>query len=141
MPSLPRRDNPLGLRIFDSEAQLDGSQESVEPQGLGQAVGPNSRANDALRSTLDQLDDEPTDEDLAALEASCIAGRIDPLDPFEREPVRVCVGAGEVFELLRDAISTNRAWLEDFKDDTIEIPQDMYEILVAYKDLVYRRAA
>ncbi len=54
---------------------------------------------------------------------------------------RVSVPCGEVFELLQDAISTNRAWLQDFAEDTIDVPQDLYEVLIAYKRLVYRRAA
>lgn len=54
---------------------------------------------------------------------------------------RVTVNAGEVFELLEDAVRSNRAWLADFADDTIEVPQDLYEVLIAYKRLVYRKVA
>lgn len=93
---------------------------------------------------------EPTDAELSAIEAgtddytseySPIAGRIGNPLAAAGEPMRVAVGAAEVFELLQDALSTNRAWLKDFQDDTIEIPQDMYEILVAYRKLVYRKVA
>ena len=45
----------------------------------------------------------------------------------------VRVSAGDVLPLLADAALTNRAWVEDFADDTMEIPQDLYEVLLAYR--------
>ncbi len=45
----------------------------------------------------------------------------------------VTVSAGDVLPLLADAALTNRAWVEDFADDTMEIPQDLYEVLLAYR--------
>ncbi|GAB5405977.1 MAG: hypothetical protein Aurels2KO_42080 [Aureliella sp.] len=126
MPRPNSNHNPLGLRVVHA---------------------------DDFAQSPDLPDMDPTDAELKAIESgqpfeldhdteqSPIAGRIgDPL-AAAGEPSRVCVGAGEVFELLQDAITTNRAWLNDFRDDTIEIPQDMYEILVAYRKFVYRKAA
>lgn len=55
------------------------------------------------------------------------------------EPGNVSVKAHDVLPLLVDAALTNRAWLEDFADDAIQIPQDLYEVLLAYKR--YRGAA
>ena len=49
------------------------------------------------------------------------------------EPVRVSVSAGDLIPLLLDAALANRAWLEDFADDNIEITQDLYEVLIAYR--------
>ncbi|MCC7339374.1 MAG: hypothetical protein IT422_30140 [Pirellulaceae bacterium] len=46
---------------------------------------------------------------------------------------QVRVSAGDVLPLLADAALTNRAWIEDFADDTMEIPQDLYEVLLAYR--------
>lgn len=43
------------------------------------------------------------------------------------------VAAGETLALLLHAARTNRAWLNDFAEETIEISQDMYEVLLAYK--------
>ncbi len=43
------------------------------------------------------------------------------------------VAAGETLALLLHAARTNRAWLSDFAEETIEISQDMYEVLLAYK--------
>ncbi len=45
----------------------------------------------------------------------------------------VTVSAGDVLPLLADAALANRAWIEDFAEDTIEIPQDLYEVLLAYR--------
>ncbi len=131
MPRPNPSHNPLGLRVVHAD-------ETAQTHELHHA---------------EPYDAEPTDAELKAIESghsadhsqeaeqSPIAGRIgDPL-AAAGEPCRVCVGAGEVFELLQDAITTNRAWLNDFRDDTIEIPQDMYEILVAYRKFVYRKAA
>ena len=49
----------------------------------------------------------------------------------------VTVSAKEVFDLLADAIRDERQWLEDFYDDEISIPADLYEVLLAYEH--YRR--
>lgn len=49
------------------------------------------------------------------------------------EPTRVSVSAGDLIPLLLDAALANRAWLEDFADDNIEITQDLYEVLIAYR--------
>ncbi len=46
---------------------------------------------------------------------------------------RVSVSTTDVLPLLLDAALANRAWIEDFAEDTIDIPQDMYEVLLAYR--------
>ncbi len=48
-------------------------------------------------------------------------------------PSHVRVSTGDVLPLLADAVLANRAWVEDFADDTMEIPQDLYEVLLAYR--------
>jgi hypothetical protein len=48
-------------------------------------------------------------------------------------PQTVRVTAGETLALLLHAARNDRAWLNDFVDETIEISQDMYEVLLAYK--------
>ncbi len=55
------------------------------------------------------------------------------------EPQNVSVRAIDLLPLLVDAALTNRAWLEDFAEDNIMIPQDLYEVLLAYRQ--YRRSA
>ncbi len=53
--------------------------------------------------------------------------------PLPCEPARISVSAGDLIPLLLDAALANRAWLEDFADDNIEITQDLYEVLIAYR--------
>lgn len=54
---------------------------------------------------------------------------------FDQGQVSVRVTAGETLALLLHAARTNRAWLNDFADETIVVSQDMYEVLLAYKRL------
>lgn len=49
----------------------------------------------------------------------------------------VKVGAGETLALMLHAARTNRSWLNDFAEETIEISRDMYEVLLAYKRIAY----
>ena len=53
---------------------------------------------------------------------------------------KVTVKLGDIAPLLVDAVQSNRLWLEDFGDDPIDIPQDLYEVLLAYRQM-HRRAA
>ena len=46
---------------------------------------------------------------------------------------RVTVNAGETLALLLHAARTNRSWLGDFADETLEVSRDMYEVLLAFK--------
>jgi hypothetical protein len=55
------------------------------------------------------------------------------------DPVRIA--AGDFFHLIHDAISSKRAWLQDFEDDAMVISRDFYEVLLAYQRMVEKRAA
>lgn len=55
------------------------------------------------------------------------------------DPVRIA--AGDFFHLIQDAISSKRAWLQDFEDDAMVISRDFYEVLLAYQRMVEKRAA
>jgi hypothetical protein len=48
----------------------------------------------------------------------------------EEQPVNVKLG--DVSRALLDAARRNRAWLEDFADEEIQVSPDLYEILSAY---------
>ncbi len=52
---------------------------------------------------------------------------------------RVSVRLGDLLPLLLEASKVNRAWIEDFSDDLIEVTQDLYEVALAYESM--RRAA
>ncbi len=58
-----------------------------------------------------------------------VVGVIDA--PVRGSTVRVTLG--EVLPLLADAVSSDRTWLRDFADDTIEISADLNDVLQAYR--------
>ena len=51
------------------------------------------------------------------------------------EAQRVCVSLGDLAPWLLHAASHDRLWLRDFEDDPVEISQDLYEVLLAYRRL------
>lgn len=59
--------------------------------------------------------------------------------PMRRESPRVAVSMQQVLPLLVDAVRSNRNWISDFSDETVEISSDLYQVLLAYKEM--RRAA
>lgn len=40
---------------------------------------------------------------------------------------------GEFTRLVADAGRFERTWLSDFHDDDIQVPEDLYEVLTAYR--------
>lgn len=60
---------------------------------------------------------------------------------FEGAEERVTVNAGEILALMAYAARANKAWLRDFADDSIEISQDLFEVLIAYRLDRHSRAA
>ena len=57
----------------------------------------------------------------------------------KRESPRVAVSMQQVLPLLVDAVRSNRFWLNDFSEETVEISSDLYQVLLAYKEM--RRSA
>ena len=45
----------------------------------------------------------------------------------------VRVPFGEIYPLLADAVNSRRTWLNDFENDEIALPTDLYEVLLAYQ--------
>ena len=41
----------------------------------------------------------------------------------------------EVLPLLADAVQSRRTWLRDFADDDVTISNDLYEVLMAYRQM------
>ncbi len=41
----------------------------------------------------------------------------------------------ELTRILADAIIWDRTWIQDFADDEIRISSDLYEVLMAYKQM------
>jgi hypothetical protein len=67
-------------------------------------------------------------------ESESVATATTPLKPVENT---VTVPLGEILPTLMDAYESRRVWLEDFEDDDISIPSDLYEVILAYQH--YRR--
>jgi|LakMenE01Jun11ns_1017448.scaffolds.fasta_scaffold9956030_2 hypothetical protein len=55
------------------------------------------------------------------------------------DPVRI--SAGDLLSLLQDAVASRRAWLQDFTEDSVVISRDFYEVLLAYKNMIQKKAA
>jgi len=51
---------------------------------------------------------------------------------------RVEIRLQDFASMMMDAAATNRAWVQDFQDDQLAIPRDLYEVMLAYQQL--RRA-
>jgi hypothetical protein len=53
------------------------------------------------------------------------------------EPVRheMTVALGDILPLLADAVQMQRAWLQDFENDSVTLSADLYEVLMAYQEL------
>ncbi len=50
---------------------------------------------------------------------------------------RVPVAAGDALAILFHAARTNRAWLDDFADETILVTRDLYELMLAYRQIAF----
>ncbi|MDB4338967.1 hypothetical protein OAL43_01455 [bacterium] len=57
------------------------------------------------------------------------------------DPKKVAVPLGKVVPLLLDAAQHQRAWLDDFSDDLVNMDADLYDILLAYQQIKRRSAA
>jgi hypothetical protein len=47
----------------------------------------------------------------------------------------VSVRLGEIVYALSDAVQSNRSWVNDFENDEIQIPADLYDVLSSYMHL------
>lgn len=47
----------------------------------------------------------------------------------------ITVTLREISTVLAEAVASRRTWLQDFADDPIQIPNDLYDVLVAYRRL------
>lgn len=56
--------------------------------------------------------------------------------PVESAPAAgITVTLREISGILAEAVNSRRTWVQDFADDPIQIPNDLYEVLVAYRRL------
>ncbi len=54
---------------------------------------------------------------------------LDQLQPKTHIKVKL----GEILPAFTDALLSQRAWVQDFEDDQIEITKDLYEVIQAYE--------
>lgn len=46
---------------------------------------------------------------------------------------RMTIRLGQIFPALLDALASGRSFLDDFDDESIEVSEDLYEVLLAYQ--------
>ena len=51
------------------------------------------------------------------------------------ESPRVSISFGELSRIVADARWCDRTWLSDFEDDQVDLPEDLYDVLTAYRRL------
>lgn len=47
----------------------------------------------------------------------------------------ITISFGELAAIVEDASRHRRAWLRDFYDDDVQVPEDLYEVLTEYSRL------
>lgn len=56
-------------------------------------------------------------------------------DVLPYTPPTMTIPLGEFIEILEDALRTRRQWVQDFRDDDVQIPEDLYEVMTEYSRL------
>lgn len=86
---------------------------------------------DSSHGEIDGFDEDGSEEPVSIrLPASYFASQ--RLSKARRS---VTVQLSDVAEALADAISSRRAWIDDFEDDEITLSADLYEALIAFDRL------
>ena len=55
---------------------------------------------------------------------------------LEEEASTVSVTFGEFRRIVLDAQRMQRTWLRDFDGDTLQVPEDLLEVLTAYRSML-----
>ena len=55
---------------------------------------------------------------------------------LEQEAPTVSVSFGEFRRIVLDAQRMQRTWLRDFDEDTVQVPEDLLEVLTAYRTML-----
>ena len=102
---------------------FDGYVPSEEPNHRAPAAFTNERQNGTTGSLGSSTQGNPT-------------GGIPTQSDATPDLGRVRVSIADALPLLMHAVHTNKAWVEDFAADSLDIPADLYEVLIAYKEHV-----
>jgi hypothetical protein len=54
----------------------------------------------------------------------------------EEETPTVSISFGEFRRIVVDAQRLQRTWLRDFDGDTVQVPEDLLEVLTAYRTML-----
>jgi hypothetical protein len=57
------------------------------------------------------------------------------------KPKTVDLTVGQIVPLLIHAMENDRTWLKDFAQDTVRIDADLYDVLLAYQQIIDRKVA
>jgi hypothetical protein len=57
-------------------------------------------------------------------------------DSVATTPPTVSVSFGEFRRIVLDAQRFQRTWLRDFDSEELQVPEDLYEVLTAYRQLM-----
>jgi hypothetical protein len=52
------------------------------------------------------------------------------------EAPTVRISFGEFRRIVLDAQGAQRGWLRDFDEDELQVPEDLFEVLTAYRQLM-----
>ncbi len=52
--------------------------------------------------------------------------------PLDSPAPQVTMTVGEFCRILSHAIHHDRTWLQDFEDEEIQVPEDLFEVMSAY---------
>lgn len=55
------------------------------------------------------------------------------LDREKPQREMVSLRLGEILPLLGEAVLSERTWLDDFANDEITVPNDLYKVVLAYR--------
>ncbi|MBX3443562.1 MAG: hypothetical protein KF774_14240 [Planctomyces sp.] len=57
-------------------------------------------------------------------------------EQFETSTPTVSISFGEFRRIVLDAQHVQRSWLRDFDSDELQVPEDLYDVLTAYRQLM-----
>jgi hypothetical protein len=85
-----------------------------------------------------RFSDEPSEAE-AQLEETLIEGTLKLPGVGSTDSPMVSIRLGDILEPLADAIHSDSTFLNDFADDNVQLPADLLDCLMAYRE--NRRAA
>ena len=117
---------------FDSRSGSSTSRPSLRLY-LDSLCGQDAPAAAATTQSTENHSAEPIRSDRQQRELDRLSG------VAKAKTVNLTVG--QIVPLLMHALESNRTWLKDFADDTVRIDADLYDVLLAYQQIIDRKVA